>query len=98
MSFQGGAVGGRPWHVAAAEQVGGPEQVGVVAQFAGQAGEADPAAFHDVGVVGQAERDGGELLDQQHAGALDSATAAITGISRLTTTGARPRESSSISR
>ena len=69
MSFQGGAVGGRPLDVAAAEQVGGPEQVGVVAQFAGQAGEADPAAFHDVGVVGQAERHGGELLDQQHAGA-----------------------------
>jgi hypothetical protein len=41
----------------------------VVAQVASQAGEADPAAFHDVGVVGQAERDGGELLDQQHAGA-----------------------------
>ena len=41
----------------------------MVAQFAGQAGEADPAALHDVGAVGQAERDGGELLDQQHAGA-----------------------------
>ncbi len=41
----------------------------MVAQFAGQAGEADPAALHDVGVVGQPERDGGELLDQQHTGA-----------------------------
>src|SRR2546429_2802503 len=42
---------------------------GLLAQLAGQAGEAEPAALHDVGLVGQAERDGGELLDQQHAGA-----------------------------
>ena len=54
---------------AAAEQVGRAEQLGLLAQLAGQAGEADPAALHDVGLVGQAERDGGELLDQQHAGA-----------------------------
>ena len=39
------------------------------AQVAGRAGEADPAALHDVGVVGQAQGDGGELLDEQHAGA-----------------------------
>ena len=39
------------------------------AQLGGRAGEADPAALHDVGVVGQAQGHGGELLDQQHAGA-----------------------------
>src|SRR5271165_1251403 len=42
------AYGAQPG-VAAAEQVGGPEPVRVVAQVAGQAGEADPAALHDVG-------------------------------------------------
>ena len=54
---------------AAAQQVGGLEQFGVGAELAGRAGEADLAALHDVGVVGQAEGDGGELLDEQHAGA-----------------------------
>src|SRR4051794_27323123 len=60
----GGVSGG-----AAAEEIGGAEQLGLLAQLAGQAGEADPAALHDVRLLGQAERDGGELLDQQHAGA-----------------------------
>jgi len=41
----------------------------VATQLGGRAGEADPAALHDVGVVGQAQGHGGELLDQQHAGA-----------------------------
>jgi hypothetical protein len=41
----------------------------VGAQLGCRAGEADPAALHDVGVVGQAQGHGGELLDQQHAGA-----------------------------
>jgi hypothetical protein len=45
------------------------EQFGVGAQVGGGAGEADLAALHDVGVVGQAQGYGGELLDQQHAGA-----------------------------
>jgi len=45
------------------------EQFGVLAELAGRAGEADPAALHDVGVVGQAQGHGGELLDEQHAGA-----------------------------
>src|SRR5437016_14618884 len=53
---------------AAAEEVGRAEQFGLLAPLAGQAGEAEPAALHDVGPVGQAERHGGELLDQQHAG------------------------------
>jgi hypothetical protein len=44
------------------------EQFGVGAELAGRAGEADPAALHDVGLVSQAEGDGGELLDEQHAG------------------------------
>jgi hypothetical protein len=39
------------------------------AQVAGGAGETDLAALHDVGVVGQAQGHGGELLDEQHAGA-----------------------------
>ena len=41
----------------------------MLAELAGRAGEADPAALHDVGVVGQAQGHGGELLDEQHAGA-----------------------------
>jgi hypothetical protein len=45
------------------------QQFGVVAELGGRAGETDPAALHDVGLVGQAQGDGGELLDQQHAGA-----------------------------
>src|SRR5689334_20531074 len=61
--LSGAALGG-----AAAEEVGGAEEFRLLAQLAGQAGEAEPAALHDVGLVGQAERDGGELLDQQHAG------------------------------
>src|SRR5690348_1404336 len=64
----GGTAAERPGGTAA-EEVGGAEQFGLLAQFAGQAGEAELPALHDVGLVSQAECDGGELLDQQHAGA-----------------------------
>jgi hypothetical protein len=52
---RGPSHGARPG-ITAAEQVGGPEQVGLVAELAGQAGEAEPAALHDVGAMGQAGR------------------------------------------
>ena len=48
-------------------QVGGVEQLGLVAQLLRAPGEAHHAALHHVRAVREAERDGRELLDQQHA-------------------------------
>jgi hypothetical protein len=72
------------------------QQFGVVAEFAGRAGEADPAALHDVGVLAR-PRATVANCSISSTPVPDSAMAAITGIRRLTTTGARPSDNSSIS-
>ena len=59
------------------------EEVGLLLQLLRGAVVADPAALEDLRPVGQAQRDVGELLDQQDADP-DAATAARVGTRRLT--------------
>ena len=67
--------GGRPdpsarvGDAALARQVGRPQQLRALPQLRGRAGEVHAAALEHVRARRELERDGGELLDQQHADA-----------------------------
>ena len=52
-----------------AQEIRGAEELGLVLEPLRRAAVADPAAFEDVGVLGEPERDVRELLDQQDADA-----------------------------
>src|SRR5260370_26189842 len=65
------------WSVSAASrsthrQIGAVQDVGIAHQLVRLARKADAAALHHIGVMGELQRDMGELLDQQHADALGS--------------------------
>ena len=83
--------------LAATEQVGGVEQLGLVLELLRRPVVADPAALEDVG--GLRERRARRARTARSGGRRRrvAATASSTGTRRLTTTGARPSESSSTS-